>query len=61
MKYRRLIFQGMVLNYERHLTHFQFFIYRIIVESSLEDLNRTRVTRMAQELRKIWMDENYNM
>ena len=57
----RLIFQGMVLNYERHLTYFQFLIYRIIIESSLEDLNCTRVTKMAQESRKICMDENYNM
>ena len=61
MKYVSLIFQGKVLNYERHLTYFQFLIYKKIIESSLKDMNYTSVTRLAQELRKIWMDENYNM
>ena len=60
MKYVRLIFRGMVLNYERHLT-FQFLIYRKIMENSLKDLICTHVTKVAQESRKIWMDENCNM
>ena len=61
MKYVRLIFQGKVLNYERHLTYFQFLIYRKIRKSSLKDLKHTRVTKLAQESRKIWMDENCDM
>ena len=61
MKYVRLIFQGMVLNYERFLTNFQFLIYKKIIESSLEDLICTSVTKLAQESTKIWMDENYNI
>ena len=43
------------------MTYFQLFIYRKIIESSLEDLNCRCVTKVAQESRKIWMDENYNM
>ena len=60
MKYVRLIFGGMVLNYERHLTYFQFLIYRNIIVSILEDLNHTCVTKLAQEQEKIigWM-KNY--
>ena len=61
MKYVRLIFQGKVLNYERRLTYFQFLIYRKIRESSLEDLNYTCVSKMVQESRKIWIDENCDM
>ena len=53
MKYVRLIFGGKVLNYERQ-TYFQFSIYRKIIESRLEDLNRTRVTKQRKT---IWMDE----
>ena len=40
------------MNYEKHLTYFQFLIYRKIKESSLEDLNYTCVTKPAQELVK---------
>ena len=61
MKNVRLIFGGRVLNYERYLTYFQFLIYRKIIESSLEDLNYTHVTKLAQESMKIWMDENCDM
>ena len=47
----RLIFQHKVLNYERHLTNFQFSIYRKIIESSLKDLNYIRVaTRIKENL-----------
>ena len=54
--YVRLIFGGKVLNYERHLTYFQFLIFRKIIESSLEDLKCTLVTTMTQESRKLrWM------
>ena len=49
MKYVRLIFLGKVLNYERHLTYFQFEMYRKIIESSLEDLIYTHVTKLAEE------------
>ena len=58
MKYVRLIFRGKVLNYERHLTYFQFSVYWKTIESSLEDLNLTRVTTPAQYSKKNWMDEN---
>ena len=60
MKYVRLIFGGKVLNYGRHLTYFQFFINRKIIESSLEDMNYTHVTKHAQEQAKKlgWM-KNY--
>ena len=51
----------MVLNYERHLTYFQFLIYKKIIKNSLEDLNYTCVTKLAKESRKIWMDENCDM
>ena len=51
-KYERLIFVGKVLNYERHLTYFQFSIFRKIIESSLEDLNYTHVTKLTQEQEK---------
>ena len=58
MKYGRLIFGGKVLNYERHLTYFQFLIYKKIIESSLKDLNYICVTKLTQEqAKKIWMDE----
>ena len=57
MKYVRLIFGGKVLNYEKYLTYFQSSIYWNIIECSLEDLNYTRVTKLAQES----MDENCNM
>ena len=53
MKYVRLFLGGKALNYEKHLTHFQFSIFKKIIESSLEDLNCTRVTKLTQELRKI--------
>ena len=53
MKYVGFIFGGKVLNYERHLTYFQFLIYRNIIESSLEDLNCIHVTKLTQESRKI--------
>ena len=44
------------MNYERHLTYFQFLIYKKIIENSLEDLNYTHITKLAQE--KInWMDD----
>ena len=49
MKYVRLIFGGKVLNYERYVRFFQFWIYWKIIESSLEDLNYTRVTKPTQE------------
>ena len=57
MKYVRFIFEGKVLNYERHVGFFQFLIYRKIIESSLEDLNYTRVTKLTQEEEENWMDE----
>ena len=58
MKYVRFIFGSKVLKYERHLTYFQFLIYRKFIESSLEDLNCTRVTKLAQEqIKKNWMDK----
>ena len=52
MKYVRLIFGGKVLNYQRHLTYFQFLIYKKIIESGLEDPNCTRITKLAQEQAK---------
>ena len=52
MKHVRFIFEGKVLNYKRHLTYFQFLIYKKIIESSLEDLNYTRPTKLAQEQAK---------
>ena len=57
MKYVRLIFGGKVLNNERHLTYFQFFIYKKIIENGLEDMSSTCVTKLAQEeAKKIrWM------
>ena len=58
MKYVKFIFGCKVLNYESHLTYFQFFIYRKIIEISLEDLNCTCITKLAQEQgKKNWMDE----
>ena len=37
---------------KRHLTYFQFLIYKKIIESSLEDLNHTCVTKLVQEQAK---------
>ena len=52
MKYVKLIFRSKVLNYERHLTYFQFLICRKIIESSLEHLNHICVTKLTQEQAK---------
>ena len=52
MKYVRFIFGGKVLNYEGHMRFFQLLIYRKIIESSLEDLNSTHVTKLTQEQEK---------
>ena len=61
MKYVRLIFGGKVLNYERHLTYFQFLIFKKIIESSLKDLNYIHVTKLAQEQAKKfgWMENHF--
>ena len=46
----RFIFGCKVLNYERHLIYyFHFFIYKKIIESSLENLNCTYVTKLVQD------------
>ena len=45
----RLIIGSKVLNYERHVRFFQFWIYWKTIESSLEDLNCTHVTKPTQE------------
>ena len=36
----------------KDIEYFQFSIYRKIIENSLEDLNCTYVTRLAQEQEK---------
>ena len=57
MKYVRFIFGGKVLKSKRHLTYFQFLIYKKIIKSSLEDLNCACVINLAQkQAKKIgWM------
>ena len=56
----RLIFRGQVFNYKRHLAYSPILIYRKIIESSLEDLNCTHVTKLAQEeAKKIEWMKNY--
>ena len=52
MKYVRLIFGSKGLNYVKHLAYFQFLICKEIIESSLEDLNHSHVTKLAQEQAK---------
>ena len=49
MKYLEVIFGGKVLKYEIHYIYFQFLIYKKIIESRLEDLNCTCVTKAVQE------------
>ena len=58
MKYEKVIFGGKVLNNERHLTYFQFSIYRKTMESTLKDLNSTFVTKLTQKQANFfeWME-----
>ena len=56
MKYVRPIFGSKVLNHERHLTYFQFLIYKKIIESSFEDLKRICVVGTKTN-KSFWIDE----